>query len=98
MLLHAIKDVGELQITDKNTAKIIVKNIADLKLGAESAFDLFIRFELLIQAGILNSIDFKIVKEGVEVTSNDLSEGEKQLAQFLCLLEATKDYLSAASR
>lgn len=92
MLLHAIKDVGELQITDKNTAKIIVKNIADLKLGAESAFDLFIRFELLIQAGILNSIDFKIVKEGVEVTSNDLSEGEKQLAQFLCLLEATKDY------
>lgn len=40
MLLHAIKDVGELQITDKNTAKIIVKNIADLKLGAESAFDL----------------------------------------------------------
>lgn len=92
MLLHAIKDVGELQITDKNTAKIIVKNIADLKLGAESAFDLFIRFELLIQAGILNSIDFKIVKEGVEITSNDLSEGEKQLAQFLCLLEATKDY------
>ena len=72
MLLHAIKDVGELQITDKNTAKIIVKNIADLKLGAESAFDLFIRFELLIQAGILNSIDFKIVKEGVEITSNDL--------------------------
>lgn len=92
MLLHAIKDVGELQITDKNTAKIIVNNIADLKLGAESAFDLFIRFELLIQAGILNSIDFKIVKEGVEITSNDLSEGEKQLAQFLCLLEATKDY------
>lgn len=92
MLLHAIKDVGELQITDKNTAKIIVNNIADLKLGAESAFDLFIRFELLIQAGILNSIAFKIVKEGVEITSNDLSEGEKQLAQFLCLLEATKDY------
>lgn len=47
---------------------------------------------MLIQAGILNSIDFKIVKEGVEITSNDLSEGEKQLAQFLCLLEATKDY------
>lgn len=92
MLLHAIKDVGELQITDKNTAKIIVKNIAVLKLGAESAFDLFVRFELLIQAGILNSIDFKIVKEGVEITSNDLSEGEKQLAQFLCILEATKDY------
>ena len=68
MLLHAIKDVGELQITDKNTAEIIVKSIADLKLGAESAFDLFIRFELLIQAGILDSIDFQIVKEGVEIT------------------------------
>ena len=92
MLLHAIKDVGELQITDKNTAEIIVKSIADLKLGAESAFDLFIRFELLIQAGILDSIDFQIVKEGVEINPVDLSEGEKQLAQFLCLLEATKDY------
>lgn len=92
MLLHAIKDVGELQITDKNTAKIIVKSIADLKLGAESVFDLFVRFQLLIQAGILESIDFKIVKEGVEIAPADLSEGEKQLAQFLCLLEATKDY------
>lgn len=92
MLLHAIKDVGELQIIDKNTAKIIVKSIADLKLKAESAFDLFIRFELLIQADILNYIDFQIVKEGVEISPADLSEGEKQLAQFLCLLEATKDY------
>lgn len=92
MILHAIKDEGELQIIDKNTAKIIVENIADLKLGAESVFDLFVRFELLIQADILNSIDFKIVKEGVVITPDDLSEGEKQLAQFLCLLEATKDY------
>ena len=47
---------------------------------------------MLIQAGILDSIDFQIVKEGVEINPVDLSEGEKQLAQFLCLLEATKDY------
>lgn len=92
MLLHAIKDVGELQITDKNSAKIIVESIAELKLGAESVFDLFVRFQLLIQADILESIDFQIVKDGVEITPVDLSEGEKQLAQFLCLLEATKDY------
>lgn len=92
MLLHAIKDVGKLEITDKNTAKIIVKSISDLKLGAESAFDLFIRFELLIQADILDSISFAIVKDGIEIFPEDLSEGEKQLAQFLCLLEATKDY------
>lgn len=92
MLLHAIKDVGELEITDKNTAKIIVKNVSDLKLEAESAFDLFIRFELLIQADILDSISFAIVKDGIEISPEDLSEGEKQLAQFLCLLEATKDY------
>ncbi len=92
MLLHAIKDAGELQITNKNTAKIIVKSIADLKLGAENPFDLFIRFELLIQADVLDSIDFVIVKEGIEITPSDLSEGEKQLAQFLSLLEATKEY------
>lgn len=92
MLLHAIKDAGELQITNKNTAKITVKSIADLKLDAENPFDLFIRFELLIQADILDSIDFVIVKDGIEITPSDLSEGEKQLAQFLSLLEATKEY------
>ena len=92
MLLHAIKDAGELQIIDKNTAKIVVKTIKDLKLNAENPFDLFIRFELLIQADILDSIDFAIVKDGVEITPNELSEGEKQLALFLSLLEATKEY------
>lgn len=92
MLLHAIKDVGELKIIDKNTAKIDVKSITDLKLDAENPFDLFIRFELLIQADILDSIDFAIIKNDIEIFPDDLSEGEKQLAQFLLLLEATKEY------
>ena len=92
MLLHAIKDAGRLQIIDKHNAQIIVDSINDLKLDAENAFDLFVRFELLIQSGILESIDFQIIKAGAEITPSDLSEGEKQLAQFLCLLEATKDY------
>lgn len=92
MLLHAIRDVGKLQIIDKNTARIVVESITDLKLDAENSFDLFVRFELLIQADILDSIDFQIIKDGIEITPADLSEGEKQLAQFLSLLEATKDY------
>ena len=92
MLLHEIKDVGNFRIIDKNTAEIVVKSVADLKIGAENPFDLFVRFELLIQADVLDSIDFIIIKDGVEITSNDLSEGEKQLAQFLSLLEATKEY------
>lgn len=92
MLLHAIKDAGKLEIIDKNTAKIVVNNLAKLKLDAENPFDLFIRFELLIQADILDSIVFSIIKNGIEIYPDDLSEGEKQLAQFLSILEATKDY------
>lgn len=92
MLLHSIKDAGTLEILNKDNAKIIVNSIKDIKLDAENPFDLFIKFELLIQAEILDSIEFVIIKEGVEITPNDLSEGEKQLAQFLSLLEATKEH------
>lgn len=92
VLLHAIKDIGKLEIIDKNSAKIVVKRMKELKLDAENPFDLFTRFELLIQADILESIDFVIIKDGVEICPEDLSEGEKQLAQFLSLLEATKEY------
>lgn len=92
MLLHAIKDSGELHIIDRDNAVISVNSIKDIKLDAESAFDLFIKFELLIQAGVLDAIEFKVIKNGIEITPNDLSEGEKQLAQFLSLLEATKEY------
>lgn len=92
MLLHMLKDCGELIKLDKDNALIRVNRISDISLDSESPFDLFVRFELLIQAGILSDITFTIIKDGEALSPDMLSEGEKQLAQFLCLLEATKEY------
>ena len=92
MLLHKLKDSGELIKLDENRAIIKINSISDISLDAENPFDLFVRFELLIQADILSNITFTIIKNDKSIYPDMLSEGEKQLAQFLCLLEATKDY------
>lgn len=92
MLLHKLKDSGELIKLDNDHALIRVNHISDISLDSENPFDLFVRFELLIQAGILSDITFTIIKDGESLSPDMLSEGEKQLAQFLCLLEATKEY------
>lgn len=92
ILLHKLKDSGELIEQDRDHAVIRVNRISDISLDSENPFDLFVRFELLIQAGILSDITFTIIKDGESLSPDMLSEGEKQLAQFLCLLEATKEY------
>ena len=92
ILLHKLKDSGELIKLDNDHALIRVNSISDISLDSENPFDLFVRFELLIQAGILSDISFTIIKDGESLSPDMLSEGEKQLAQFLCLLEATKEY------
>lgn len=92
ILLHKLKDSGELIELDRDHAVIRVNHISDISLDSENPFDLFVRFELLIQAGILSDITFTIIKDGESLSPDMLSEGEKQLAQFLCLLEATKEY------
>ena len=92
MLLHKLKDSGELIRLDNDHALIRVNHISDISLDSENPFDLFVRFELLIQAGVLSDITFTIMKDGEILSPDMLSEGEKQLAQFLCLLEATKEY------
>lgn len=91
-LLHKLKDSGKLHRIDDDHAVIQIKAISDICLDAENPFDLFVRFELLIQAEILSEITFTIIKDDQSISPDALSEGEKQLTQFLCLLEATKEY------
>lgn len=91
-LLHMIKDSGTFIINGKDSATITLESVSDVKLASENAFDLFKKLELLLQADILREIRFNVVKDGVVVQLDMLSEGEKQLAQLLCLLEATKEY------
>lgn len=91
-VLFKLKDKGLFNIIDKDHAVITVESVSDIDLDAENAFDLFIKLELLLQADILEKIEFKVIKNDIAISLDMLSEGEKQLAQLLCLLEATKEY------
>lgn len=92
ILLHSFKDIGEFKIVDDDNAEIIITNFSDFKNLAENPFDIFIKFKLLMQADILNHLEFDVIENGMTVSINELSEGEKQLAQLLSILEATKEY------
>lgn len=91
-LLHTFKDIGSLKIIDKDYATIKIESLSELRMTSENPFHLLSMFKLLMQADILESVDFDVVKEGHTIASDELSEGEKQLAQLLCFLEATKGY------
>lgn len=93
-LLHKFKDLGQLRILDNDSAVIQIKNWKILNKLVENTFDLLKKFKLLMQAGILDSIHFNVLKDDNEISIHELSEGEKQLALLLSFLEATKDYKS----
>lgn len=92
--LHQFKDVGQLTILDKDSAVIHIDDWKKLKTIAENIFDMIKIFKLLMQADILDSIHFNVLKDDNEISIHELSEGEKQLASLLSFLEATKEYKS----
>lgn len=91
-VLSQLAEMGVLNISNKDSATITVDNIANVRIDSENCFDLFAKLELLLQADILKEIRFNVIKDDVSMQLEMLSEGEKQLAQLLCLLEATKEY------
>lgn len=91
-VLNAIKRAGSLKIKNNDCAEITVENFLEIDVQAENAFDLFIKYELLVQAGIMDGINFEIKKADNIFLSNDLSEGEKQLALIFAIMEITKEY------
>ncbi|MFP5452710.1 AAA family ATPase [Parvimonas sp. G1604] len=93
-LLHQIKDMGNLTISDRDSAVIQIDDWKKLKTMAENIFDILKIFKLLMQADILHSIRFDVLKNDNEISIHELSEGEKQLASLLSFLEATKEYKS----
>lgn len=93
-LLHQIKDMGNLNILERDSAVIQIDDWKKLKTIAENIFDMLKIFKLLMQADILDSIHFNILKDDNEISIHELSEGEKQLASLLSFLEATKEYKS----
>ena len=90
-LLHQIKDMGNLTILDRDSAVIQIDDWKKLKTITENIFDMLKIFKLLMQADILDSIHFNILKDDNEISIHELSEGEKQLASLVSFLEATKE-------
>lgn len=93
-LLDKLKNYGEFVIEDNDHAKITISHISDIKdiWECESECDLFIKCKMLSQQGVLEEIQLCTIKDDKEINLNELSEGEKQLAELLCILDATKDY------
>lgn len=91
-IIGKLLENGDKRIIDKDHVDISFSKLRETKLDSVNPFDLFIMYELLMQADVLEEISFDIVKDGITISISALSEGEKQLAQLLCLLEATKEH------
>ena len=91
-IIGKLLENGEKQAIDKDHINISFAKLSDTKIDSVTPFDLFVMYELLMQADILEKISFDVTKNGNTISLPELSEGEKQLAQLLCLLEATKEY------
>lgn len=91
-IIGKLLENGDKRVIDKDHVDISFSKLSETKLDSVNPFDLFIMYELLMQADVLEEISFDIIKDGVTISISELSEGEKQLAQLLCLLEATKEH------
>jgi predicted ATP-dependent endonuclease of OLD family len=90
--LRKLVDKGDFIINDKDSASIEIMDLSSLKDDSIGALGLFTVFKVLEQAGILEGIEFNIIKGNEKFSYSSLSEGEKQLAHLLSVLEITKDY------
>lgn len=91
-IIGKLLEVGRKELVDKDHIDIIIERLKDVRLESETGFELFIMLELLMQAGVLETVEYSVLKDGREISITELSEGEKQLSQLLCLLELTKEY------
>lgn len=77
-----------------DSVQIVVNDLQHFHNKWFSAFDLFKSLKMLMQADILDSIEFDICKKDNDFifSYQELSEGEKQLGQLLSLIDITKEH------
>lgn len=90
--LSNLAQLGEYEIIDSNNSNIVIHDITKLKDESIGAIGLFTIFKVLVQADILENIEFDVVQGNKKFSYMNLSEGEKQLGQLLSILEITKEY------
>lgn len=89
-----ISNADKITTSENGEPEIVISNLVRIKEYWHSALEIFIAFKMLMQADILQSVEFNITKiDNPYIYSYmNLSEGEKQLSQLLSILEITKEY------
>lgn len=90
--LNDLAQKGTYSIIDNDSSKIVIEDVKKLKDDSIGAIGLFTIFKVLDQADVIDNIEFDIIKGTDKFSYKSLSEGEKQLAQLLSVLDITKDY------
>lgn len=86
-------DGNSINVLDKDNVELSIYGIENLKDNTKDAAGLFVMLKMLMQADILDDVDFDVIKQdGQRFNYHHLSEGEKQLCQLLSILEITKEY------
>ena len=83
---------GACQVVNQDIVNITLPDCEKLRddlLGPEG---LYKSLKILMQAGVLERVDIDVIKDGETFECNELSEGEKQLANLLSIVNFTRDY------
>ncbi len=83
---------GSVKLINQSKTTITLDDYTKLRDDTIGASGLFKNLKILFQAGILESIDIDVIKDGQTFDCNLLSEGEKQISNLLSILNFTKDY------
>jgi hypothetical protein len=89
--LAVLLRAGDLQVKRPGYAELWIPQEALQALDDTTPYDLYCRLHLLMQADVVDELDFSVGKDGTVLTLEELSEGEKQLAHLLCLFGVTQD-------
>lgn len=91
-ILHKLTASGSLEIINDESAQIVINNYQNLSKIFENSFDLFLKFKLLLQSDILENVEYSIIKNSETISIQEISEGEKQISQLLCILDIMKEH------
>ena len=87
-----VSSLDNFKVIDKDNIEIVVPDIHNLAGRIHDATTMFIMLKMLMQADILEDVYFDVKKDERIFDYHFLSEGEKQLAQLLSIIELTREY------
>ena len=92
--LEILSSVGTYKISNSGQAVIEIEDCETLKTNLGEPENLFKSLKILMEADILERVEIEVMKDGAIFDCSELSEGEKQLANLLSIVNFTKEYSS----